>query len=71
MNKENCALNLVNEIILYYDARSKKHQNAHCVCSLTESTNNYHAVHVSNNRLSPYAGRIFSGPFSRRKTSIS
>ena len=26
MNKENCALNLVDEIILYYDARSKKHQ---------------------------------------------
>ena len=23
MNKENCALNLVDEIILYYDARSK------------------------------------------------
>ena len=26
MNKENCALKLVDEIILYYDARSKKHQ---------------------------------------------
>ena len=26
MNKENCALMLVNEIILYYDARSKKQQ---------------------------------------------
>ena len=26
MNKENCALNLVDEIILYYDAGSKKHQ---------------------------------------------
>ena len=26
MDKENCALKLVNEIILYYDARSKKHQ---------------------------------------------
>ena len=26
MNKENCALKLVNEISLYYDARSKKHQ---------------------------------------------
>ena len=25
-NEENCALNLVDEIILYYDARSKKHQ---------------------------------------------
>ena len=24
MNKENCALKLVDEIILYYDARSKK-----------------------------------------------
>jgi hypothetical protein len=26
MTKENCALKLVNEIILYYDAWSKKHQ---------------------------------------------
>ena len=26
MNKENCALKLVDEIILYYDARSKKTQ---------------------------------------------
>ena len=26
MNKENCALKLLDEIILYYDARSKKHQ---------------------------------------------
>ena len=27
----NCALKLVGEIILYYDARSKKHQiNSHC-----------------------------------------
>ena len=28
MNKENCALKLIDEIILFYDARSKKHQ--HC-----------------------------------------
>ena len=26
MNKENCALKMVDEIILYYYARSKKHQ---------------------------------------------
>ena len=26
MNKKNCALKLVDEIILYYDVRSKKHQ---------------------------------------------
>ena len=26
MNKENCALMFFDEIILYYDARSKKHQ---------------------------------------------
>ena len=26
MNKQNCALKLVDEITLYYDARSKKHQ---------------------------------------------
>ena len=29
MNKENCALKLVDEIILYYDARSKKQQITH------------------------------------------
>ena len=28
MNKENCALKLVDEIILYYDARSKKTSKA-------------------------------------------
>ena len=28
MNKENCALKLVHEINLYYDARSKKHEIA-------------------------------------------
>ena len=28
MNKENCALKLVDEIIIYYDARSKKHQKS-------------------------------------------
>ena len=27
MNKENCALKLADEIILYYDALSKKHQS--------------------------------------------
>jgi len=27
MNKENCVLKLVGEIILYYDARLKKHQS--------------------------------------------
>ena len=26
MNKENCALKLVDEIILYYDARLEKHK---------------------------------------------
>ena len=29
MNKENCALKLVDEIILYYDARSKKNIKLH------------------------------------------
>ena len=28
MNKENCALKLVDEIILYFDALSKKHQSS-------------------------------------------
>ena len=26
VNKENCALKLVDELILYYDTRSKKHE---------------------------------------------
>ena len=29
MNIEICALKLVDEIILYYDARSKKHKKKH------------------------------------------
>ena len=35
MNKENCAITLVDEIILYYDARSKKHQIA-CLNSIIQ-----------------------------------
>ena len=38
MNKENCALKLVDEIILYYDARSIKLQ------IINETTNNVHEV---------------------------
>ena len=34
MNKENCALKLVDEIILYYDARSKIHQNTNLLLLL-------------------------------------
>jgi len=35
MNKENCALKLVDEIILYYDARSKKLQITDSIIYLT------------------------------------
>jgi len=38
-NKENCALKVVDEIILYYDARSKKHQN---ILKLLEDTEQSH-----------------------------
>ena len=38
MNKENCALKLVDEIILYYDARSKKHQIVTSLFSGLEGT---------------------------------
>ena len=40
MNKGNCALKLVYEIILYYDARSKKHQilKSVCTCCFRNST---------------------------------
>ena len=43
MNKENCALKLVNEIILYYDARSKKHQKSE---SLFHSETNNESIIV-------------------------
>ena len=33
MNKENGALKLVDEIILFYDARSKKTSNCYGLCS--------------------------------------
>ena len=33
-NKENCALKLVDEIILYYDARSKNKEN--CALKLVD-----------------------------------
>ena len=39
MNKENCALKLGEEIILYYDARSKKHQNIHTCTFVRVSSN--------------------------------
>ena len=32
VNKEYCALKLVDEIILYYDARSKKHKKSFYTC---------------------------------------
>ena len=47
MNKENCALKLVDEIILYYDARRKKHQiTLQCLrgstrAEVSHQTNNY------------------------------
>ena len=40
MNKENCTLKFVDEIILYYDARSKKHQKAG-VCQFIHQTGNF------------------------------
>jgi len=40
MNKENCALKLVKEIIPYYDARSKKHQIINYKLELIVATRN-------------------------------
>jgi len=52
MNIENCALKLVDEIILYYDARSKKQK-------LTFSS-------ADSQKLQAYYGnRIFTTPFLR------
>jgi len=37
----NCALKLVNELSLYYDARSEEHKNsiANCIYYLTKKSN--------------------------------
>ena len=38
----NCALKLVEEIILYYDARSKRHQKK--LCNLLSMSNYFHKI---------------------------
>ena len=38
MNKENCALKLVDEITLYYDARSKKHKKKKSILGLFQAS---------------------------------
>ena len=43
MDKENCALKLVDEIILYYDARSKKHQ----ITSFASLTMDLHQIQLA------------------------
>ena len=47
MNKENCTLKLVDETILYYDARSKKHIKNMFVCSWPPS--DVHFVETNRN----------------------
>ena len=37
MNKENCALKLVDEIIQYYDAPSQKHQIVYNLCFILKA----------------------------------
>ena len=46
MNKENCALKLVDEVILYYDARSKKHQSV-VACLVPDVSKDYSAFFFS------------------------
>ena len=48
MNKENCALKLVDEIILCYDARSKKHQSRYsCIFTARRDTSRiFRCVHT-------------------------
>ena len=55
MNKENCALKLVDEIILYYDARSKKHQiTATCFgCLQQPSTGKHQVTKIKRGEASP------------------
>ena len=55
-----CALKLVEEIILYYDARSKKHQSSgSCYCSC-----NRYAIYSYKH------GRPMSGVHSRKSQAI-
>ena len=44
MNKENCASKLVDEIILYYDARSKKHH-------IKKKCSYFSSIHVCISRM--------------------
>ena len=49
MNKENCALKLVDEIIPYYDTWSKKHKKtSNCILqsNVPEDGHNYCPKHV-------------------------
>ena len=65
MNKENCALKLVDEIILYYDARSKKHQTAKCVIRLLHDAVLFYEVIQDETRKS--GGRGGGGKRSKIK----
>ena len=59
MYKENCALKLVDEIILYYDARSKKHQNTtgreltSCYLQNQGAHAKYKSLHIMSSGHSP------------------
>ena len=44
MNKEKCALKLVDEIILYYDVRSKKHHMYSIIAVTNKHTAKLHHV---------------------------
>ena len=54
----NCALKLVEEIILFYDARSKKHQNEESLHGVKEERNILHTV---NRRKANWIGHILRG----------
>ena len=48
MNKENCALKLVDEIILYYDARSKKYHMKYYRVVFSEKASNLEGILTSD-----------------------
>ena len=54
-NKENCALKLVDEIILYYDARSKKYVKSSSSSSSTSSNGSTGRLTICNAGFEVYA----------------
>ena len=68
MNKENCALKLVDEIILYYDARSKKH---HIIIMWVQTHNLLLSVHlIATSRQATRCSLLLRNVQTEQRTTI-